>query len=312
MIGSTLAHYTILEPLGAGGMGAVYRAHDTRLGRDVALKVLPPELLDDPVSRARLVREARTASQLNHPHICVIHEVGEADGVLYIAMELVPGSTLQAVIPPRGLPTASVLDYGSQIAAALTHAHEHDVIHRDLKASNIVVTRDGQAKVLDFGIARRAEGFADPSGQTAVTLTGPGMIVGTPQAMAPEMLSGERGDVRTDLWSLGIVLYEMSCGRTAVRGQDPGRPLRGDHRAASRPPAAARAGATPHADRSLPREGPGTKQYVGFCSVVMFRNRSLLPQMVRSLQVGREALGHPVAPGQVLSVPVFSTASPSA
>jgi serine/threonine-protein kinase len=218
VIGSTLAHYQILELLGAGGMGAVYKAHDTRLGRDVALKVLPPDLLDDQVSRARLVREARTASQLSHPHICVIHEVGEADGVLYVAMELIPGSALQAMIPPRGLPTEAVLRYGVQIADALDHAHEHGVVHRDLKAANIVVTRGDQAKVLDFGIARRMEGFADGSGSPAVTLTGTGMIVGTPQAMAPEMLRGEKGDARSDLWSLGVVLYEMSCGRPPFAG----------------------------------------------------------------------------------------------
>ena len=218
MIGTTLAHYEILELLGAGGMGTVYRAHDTRLGRDVALKLLPPELLDDPVSRARLVREARTASQLNHPHICVIHEVGEADGVLYVAMELVHGATLQAMIPPNGMPTEDILRYGAQIADALGHAHEHGVIHRDLKASNVVVTRGGQAKVLDFGIARRLEGFADGTASAGVTLTGTGMIVGTPQAMAPEMLRGEKGDARSDLWSLGIVLYEMSSGRTPFTG----------------------------------------------------------------------------------------------
>ena len=218
MIGSTLGHYRILELLGTGGMGAVYRAHDTRLGRDVALKVLPPEHLDDSNSRARLLREARTASQLNHPHICIIHEVGEASGVLYVAMELIHGPTLRKLIPPQGLPTESVLRYGSQIAGALAHAHEHGVIHRDLKTVNVVVAREDWAKVLDFGIARTLEGFADGAVEPTLTLTQTGMLLGTPHAMAPELLGGGKGDARSDLWSFGVVLYEMTCGRMPFEG----------------------------------------------------------------------------------------------
>ncbi len=220
MIGTTLSQYRILERLGAGGMGEVYRAHDQRLGRDVALKLLPPDLISDPTARARMLREARTASALNHPNICTIYEVGEADGHAYIAMECIEGRPMGEVIGARGLPPEVVARYGAQVADALAHAHERGVIHRDLKASNVLVTPDGRVKVLDFGLARRFE--ESPAGghrPADITLTEVGAIAGTPHCLAPEVLRGSRADQHSDLWALGVLLYEMACGARPFRGE---------------------------------------------------------------------------------------------
>jgi tetratricopeptide (TPR) repeat protein/TolB-like protein len=212
LLGTRLGRYRIVAALGSGGMGVVYRAHDTELERDVALKMLPPEVLADAAARATLLREARTASQLNHPHICTIHEVGEAEGRWFIAMELVDGRPLRELIPPDGLPDETVARYGAPLARALAHAHAHGVIHRDLKAANVVVTADGRPKLLDFGLShlRGAE-------LTSVSPTHPGApafgLVGTPQYLAPELLVGGEAGVRSDLWSLGVVLHEMCSGR---------------------------------------------------------------------------------------------------
>jgi serine/threonine protein kinase len=215
----TIAHYTILEKLGSGGMGAVFRAHDTRLGRDVALKLLPAELFADPEARAQLVREARLASALNHPNVCTIHEVGEADGQTYLAMELVRGRPLREIIPRDGMPLESLLHYGAQIADALEHAHAQGVVHRDLKASNVVITEDGRAKVLDFGLARRAAAAGGANPAEAQTLTQSGAIAGTPPYLSPEVLRGGAADARSDIWSLGILLYEMASGGLPFRGR---------------------------------------------------------------------------------------------
>ena len=217
--GTRLDHYEIIAPLGAGGMGEVYRAHDTRLGRDVAIKVLPPEDVADESARQRLVREARTASQLNHPHICTIYESGDADGLAYIAMERVEGRPLNLLIGSRGLPTEAVVRYGAQLADALSYAHERGVIHRDLKCANVVVTEDGRVKMLDFGIAKHVTvPERDGAVQPTQTLTGPGAIVGTPEYLAPEILRGGTADPRSDLWSLGVMLYEMAAGTRPFRG----------------------------------------------------------------------------------------------
>ena len=217
--GTRLGPYEILGPLGAGGMGEVYRAHDTRLGRDVAIKVLPLGDVADEAARRRLVREARTASQLNHPHICTIYDVGDADGLTYIAMERVEGQPLNLLIGSRGLPTETVVRYGAQLADALSYAHERGVIHRDLKCANVVVTEDGRVKVLDFGIAKHVA-ILDEDGAThpTQTLTGTGAILGTPEYIAPEILRGSAADPRTDLWSLGVMLYEMTSGKRPFRG----------------------------------------------------------------------------------------------
>jgi Tol biopolymer transport system component/predicted Ser/Thr protein kinase len=202
-------------------MGEVYRARDPRLEREVALKVLPADTLHDPSARARLLREARLAATLNHPNICTVYDVGEADGHVFIAMELVEGRPLSEWIAARGggLPTENVVRYGAQIAAALAHAHERHVIHRDLKSSNVVITTDGRVKVLDFGLARRVWEAPDGSGNTlSVGLTETGAIVGTPHYLAPEVLRGSRADERSDLWALGVLLHELASGALPFKG----------------------------------------------------------------------------------------------
>ncbi len=218
--GQRLGPYQITAPIGAGGMGEVWRARDTRLERDVALKVLPAEALADETARARLVREARLASKLNHPHICTIHEVGDADGQTYIAMELVEGQPLNARVAAGPLPVDEVLRYGQQMADALAHAHARGVVHRDLKSANVVVTPEGQVKVLDFGLAKRLTGD-DPTEVSSVlekTLTAPGVVVGTLAYMAPEQLRGQPADARSDIWALGVVLYEIAVGKRPFEG----------------------------------------------------------------------------------------------
>ena len=220
MIGQRISHYTILEKLGAGGMGVVYRARDERLGREVALKVLPPAKQEDEAARSRLVNEARTASSLNHSNIAVIFEVGEAEGQTHIAMEFVPGRTLSAMIPPGGLPTETVLEIGKQLADALAHAHQHHILHHDLKSSNVVITPEGRAKVLDFGLARHVlpKELAATT-QSMLSFAGGVKMAGTLPYMAPEVLRGEPADARSDLWGLGVVLYEMAKGELPFQGR---------------------------------------------------------------------------------------------
>jgi Tol biopolymer transport system component len=217
MVGKTFAHYLILEKAGAGGMGVVFRAHDEKLNRDVALKLPTMGSLTNEEARSRLVREARAASALNHPNICTIYEVGEVEGQPYIAMEYVPGETLSRRIPEEGLTTESVLDFGAQIADALDHAHTHGILHRDLKSPNIRVTPAGQLKVLDFGLAMSIKDSTF-EGVTRTTNLETGQIAGTLAYMAPELLSGKPSDVRTDIWSLGVVLYELAAGALPFHG----------------------------------------------------------------------------------------------
>ena len=218
--GARLGPYEILGPVGAGGMGEVYRAKDTRLERDVALKVLPAEAVADETARARLVREARLASHLNHPHICTIYEVGEAGGQTYIAMELVEGQALSARVAEGPLPIEHVLRYGQQLAEALGHAHAHGIVHRDLKSANVVITPEGRAKVLDFGLAKQMTGqeLAETTIAPA-SLTAPGVVAGTLAYMAPEQLRGQPADARSDIWALGVVLYEIAAGTRPFQGQ---------------------------------------------------------------------------------------------
>jgi serine/threonine-protein kinase len=232
MIGESFGPYSILDRIGAGGMGEVFRARDERLGREIALKVLLPETAGDSDFRARMVHEARTASALNHPHICTVYEAGEADGQVYIAMEWVKGSSLREMRAATGLPTDAVVRHGIQIAEALAHAHEHGVVHGDLKSSNVVVTPDGRAKVLDFGLARRLPAkeakeitevlelspIASPGTRSALSSDATvshkrkSAPAGTLFYMGPEMLQGHGVDVRSDIWALGVVLYELTCG----------------------------------------------------------------------------------------------------
>jgi formylglycine-generating enzyme required for sulfatase activity/dienelactone hydrolase/predicted Ser/Thr protein kinase len=212
---STISHYRIDGEIGRGGMGVVYRAVDTRLGRPVAIKVLPPEDADtEPESRRRrFIQEARAASALNHPHIVTIYEVDEHEGTTFIAMELVEGTALDRLLSAGPLGVATALEYASQIAAALEAAHAAGIIHRDIKPANIVITRDGRAKVLDFGVAKLA---ARPADATISAMgTTPGLIVGTAAYMSPEQAQGAAVDARSDIFSFGAVLYEMLAGRRA-------------------------------------------------------------------------------------------------
>lgn len=219
-MGNRIAHYEVGAQLGAGGMGVVYRATDTKLGRDVALKLLPVGATEDATARERLLNEARTASSLNHPHIGTIYEVGEAEGRVYIAMELVEGRPLSVLVPQDGLPTESVARYGMQIADALAHAHERGIVHRDLKTSNVVITPEGRAKVLDFGLAKRLrnEDLAEVT-RSGKALTQAGAVVGTLHALAPEVLKGQPADARSDIWALGVLLYEMAAGALPFQGK---------------------------------------------------------------------------------------------
>jgi serine/threonine-protein kinase len=220
MTGRTISHYKILEKLGEGGMGLVYKARDTQLDRDVALKVLPADAVADPAARSRLMREARLASKLNHPHICTIYEVGESDGQVFVAMELVEGQTLSARLAAGALPVEEVLRFGLQLTDALAHAHKRGVIHRDLKSANIVITPEGRAKVLDFGLAKRLKGETgeDATTLTQDTVTSTGVVAGTPAYMSPEQFRGQPVDARSDIWALGVMLYEMASGARPFRG----------------------------------------------------------------------------------------------
>ena len=220
LIGQSISHYRIVEKLGAGGMGEVYRARDEQLQRDVAFKILPPDSQGSADAKQKLLREARSASALKDPHICVIHEVGEAGGQSFIVMELVEGRPLDSLISPEGLRPELVVRYGSQIAAALAHAHEHGIIHRDIKSANVVITPSGQVKVLDFGLAKLGD---DRQTAEAIRLTQSaahaGTVVGTLPYMAPEILRGEEAGATSDIWSLGVTLFEMSAGHLPFRGQ---------------------------------------------------------------------------------------------
>jgi serine/threonine protein kinase/Tfp pilus assembly protein PilF len=218
MIGRTIAHYRIEAEIGRGGMGVVYRARDEKLERVVALKFLPTDAGPDVKAQTRLLGEARTAAALNHPHICMIHEVGEEEGRAFIAMELVEGRPLREMVPAEGLPVDAVARYGAQIADALGHAHSRGVVHRDLKTANVVVTPEGHAKVLDFGLAVRRQEDVDEATRSRLSLEGQGALAGTLQYLAPEVLRGQPADARSDLWALGVVLYEMAGGSLPFRG----------------------------------------------------------------------------------------------
>ena len=220
--GVRLGPYEILDAIGAGGMGEVYRAKDTRLDRTVAIKILPAHLSSDPVRKQRFEREAKTISSLNHPHICVLHDVGQQDGIDYLVMECVEGETLAKRLEKGALPLEQVLKYGMQIADALDKAHRSGVVHRDLKPGNIMLTPTG-AKLLDFGLAKPTAPLSSAVTLTAATrnlpMTEQGTIVGTFQYMSPEQIEGKELDGRSDIFSLGAVLYEMLTGKRAFEGK---------------------------------------------------------------------------------------------
>ncbi len=220
--GTRLGPYEVLALLGAGGMGEVYKAKDTRLNRSVALKVLPEGLTSNPERRARFEHEARTISQLSHPHICALHDIGQQDGIDFLVMEFLEGETLASRLDKGALPIDQVLRYGTQIAEALDKAHRQGIIHRDLKPGNVMLTKSG-AKLLDFGLAKWCEAKSGMAGASELLtrdlpLTGEGTVLGTVQYMSPEQLEGKELDARTDIFALGETLYEMATGRRAFTG----------------------------------------------------------------------------------------------
>src|SRR5262245_15049596 len=228
--GARLGPYEILGPIGAGGMGEVYRARDPRLDREVAIKVLPTDRLADEGRRQRFLREARAAATLSHPHIVTVHEVESADSVDFLVMEYVRGKSLDAMIPRGGLRLGETLRIGIAVADALAAAHARGIIHRDLKPANVMVGTDGAVKVLDFGLAKLLHEDDEPSDPSASThlvehFTEVGQRMGTLAYMAPEQASGETVDARADIFSFGAMLYEIATGQRAFVGKTPAETL---------------------------------------------------------------------------------------
>jgi Tol biopolymer transport system component len=222
MIGNTLGHYKIIKKLGSGGMGDVYRAHDTKLGRDVALKVLPSEAASDPARRKRFEREARAIASLKHPNIVTIYSVEEVDGTHFLTMELVEGATLSALIPRNGMPLEQFLEYGVSMADGISYAHEQGITHRDLKPANVMLDVDGRVKILDFGLAKLLQSEPDPDAdQTEMDNdTAEGVVMGTVAYMSPEQAQGQALDHRSDIFSLGVLFYEMITGARPFDGDN--------------------------------------------------------------------------------------------
>ena len=230
MIGQTLSRYKITGMLGEGGMGVVYRAEDPELGREVALKLLPAEMADNPKRLERFRREAKAVAAINHPNIVTIHSIESVETTHFLTMELVEGESLDHLIPPGGMPLAKVFEIAVPLADALSSAHESGIVHRDLKPANVMVTGENRIKVLDFGLAKLVE---DPEASDleatafptqATELTAEGMVMGTAPYMSPEQVEGLKMDHRTDIFSLGIVLFEMATGKRPFAGDTRHRP----------------------------------------------------------------------------------------
>src|SRR5262249_46959275 len=219
--GSRLGPYEVVSPLGAGGMGEVYRARDTRLGREVAIKVLPPSLSADADRLRRFEQEARAAGVLNHPNITAVYDIGEHCGAPYVVQELLEGETLRQALAGAKLPPRKAIEYALQIAHGLAAAHEKGIVHRDLKPENLFVTKDGRVKILDFGLAKLVHAETGPEATGLPTVTGgtePGVVLGTLGYMSPEQVKGKAADARSDIFSFGAILYEMLSGRRAFHG----------------------------------------------------------------------------------------------
>ena len=252
MIGRALKHYTIEEQLGQGGMGVVYRARDTRLGRLVALKLLPPEFSTDTERKTRFLQEARAAASVNHPALAQVYDVDEGEDGVFIAMELVPGKTVEALIHGRELDLAGALEIALQVAGGLQKAHDAGIVHRDIKPSNVMVTPDGHAKILDFGLAKLMD---SPSGMQAVSQldtlarTRVGMVLGTMGYMSPEQARGLPVDRRSDIFSFGVLLFEMATGQRPFSGATPLDTLHAIAFEETRPLTELRANVPPHLQR---------------------------------------------------------------
>lgn len=220
--GTALGSYTILQYIGAGGMGDVYLARHEKLRRHVAIKVLPPDLEQDRKGLARFEREAQTASSLNHPNIVTIHDIGEHEGTTYIAMELVEGRTVRDLLKEGRLPIDRIVEIAIQIADGMSEAHAAGIVHRDLKPPNVMVTDSGLVKILDFGLAKPLRGSVRGALYATLTQPGEGLVAGTPHYMSPEQLSGNPIDHRSDHFAFGVLLYEMACGEPPFGGPSPG------------------------------------------------------------------------------------------
>ena len=274
--GSILGPYRVEALLGAGGMGEVYKAHDTRLKRDVAIKVLPPGVSADPDRLARFEREAHAAAALNHPNICAVFDIGMHDGAPFIVSELLEGETLRQVCAAGPLTLRRALEYAVPIARGLAAAHGKGIVHRDLKPENVFITTEGRVKILDFGLAKLMTALADePHLATRDPLTEVGIVLGTIGYMSPEQVRGLPADSRSDIFSFGTVLFEMLAGRPPFRGDTDGRYVVGDSaRRSAGADAAGRRAASARTDRpSLPREGAAEPFSVGGRSRLRARGR---------------------------------------